>query len=335
MDISVIIPVYGVERYIEQALVSLFTQTKSTGVEYILINDVTKDNSMQIARSVASRYPHIEVVYIDMPVNGGQAVARQAGIERATGEYTIHIDPDDWCEPTMLEDLYNKAKAEDADVVVCDYFVNYVNRELYKKQMVPNDGYACFSKLFVEGLHGALWNKLIKRELYIKNDIRFVPNINMWEDLLICAKIFAHQPSVSYLPKAFLHYRQRGGGEKRGFSLERVDGYIAAPIELERFLVEKNLDKHFERELYNYKINVKYLILRASENAEIQKRCVSLFPETDKYIDKYSTQSNLNKIALKQAVSGRLFIFNLIQTIASLKNKVSKIIQGNRYVVKY
>ncbi len=138
MDISVIVPIYGVEKYIAESLRSLFSQTKTDGVEFILVNDCTKDRSIEIAREVISDFPTLDIKIIEHEVNGGVAVTRQTGLDTATGRYTIHFDPDDWCEPNMLEELYNKAIETNADVVISDYLKVYkklcsIESNIYQK----------------------------------------------------------------------------------------------------------------------------------------------------------------------------------------------------------
>ena len=98
MNISVIVPVYNVEKYIERSLRSLFEQTKTNEVEFIIINDKTPDCSIDIAKRIAKEYSSVDVKFFEMEQNGGSALARQEGTDNASGELRRNFDSDVWCE---------------------------------------------------------------------------------------------------------------------------------------------------------------------------------------------------------------------------------------------
>lgn len=144
--ISIISPVYNAERYIVKCLDSILVQTFQDW-ELILVDDGSSDKSGVICDEYAARDSRVIVIHKE---NGGVGAARQTGLDAVTGEYVIHADPDDWVEPTMLQELYAKAVAEAADVVICDYYVDtkkknifgktaacVIGREKYFKRTVP------------------------------------------------------------------------------------------------------------------------------------------------------------------------------------------------------
>ena len=120
--VSIIIPVYGVEKYIERCARSLFEQTLDD-IEYLFIDDSTPDRSIDILKRVLENYPHrkSQVNIHRMEQNSGQAIVRNWGMQNATGEYVIHCDSDDWVDTDMYRAMYEEAKDKNADVVVCDY----------------------------------------------------------------------------------------------------------------------------------------------------------------------------------------------------------------------
>lgn len=126
----------------------------------------------------------------------------------AKGEYIIFIDSDDYVEPAMLEEMYHKAKVSSADIVIADYYVNYPQKQIYKKQIAPSTGAECARWILSGRLHSSNSNKLIKRELYLNNNISFIEGINMWEDMSTIARICYLANKVAYLPQAYLHYVQ-------------------------------------------------------------------------------------------------------------------------------
>lgn len=139
--VSVIIPVYGVERYIEQCARSLFEQTMQDGIEYIFVDDCSPDKSIEILENVLREYPHrrLQTRIIRHTENQGLGGARKTGMEYATGEYIIHCDSDDWVEPDMYETLYRKATEENADIVGCDYIFEYAKKSVVVRQPCPGN----------------------------------------------------------------------------------------------------------------------------------------------------------------------------------------------------
>lgn len=125
--VTVIVPVYGVEKYIERCAISLFEQTLDD-IEIIFVNDCTPDRSMEILDRIIEKYRFLfeEKKYIvrteSMLTNSGQAAVREHGTKLAIGDYIIHCDSDDWVEKTWLELMYEKADNENIDVVFCDYY---------------------------------------------------------------------------------------------------------------------------------------------------------------------------------------------------------------------
>jgi hypothetical protein len=127
----------------------------------------------------------------------------------AQGIYSIHADPDDWVEPTMLEELHAKAVASGADVTICDFIIDCADRSDYAAQEITNcDAIHCLNLLMYGKIHGSLCNKLIRTELYRGDKVRLFEGINYCEDFLICAQLFLNGVKIAYLPKAFYHYDQ-------------------------------------------------------------------------------------------------------------------------------
>ena len=200
--ISIIIPIYNAEHSLPKMLNSILKQT-FCDFEVLLINDGSTDSSGTICNNYTSEDKRFKVIH---KKNAGVSAARQTGLENAQGEYIIHADADDWIEPAMLEELYNKAIKENADVVICDFYTNNGNIEKYVKQQ-PNglDHTSILHGLFQQ-LHGSCWNKLVKRVCYNKHCIKFTAGINHCEDLLTWIQLYQYPIKTAYLPKAFYHY---------------------------------------------------------------------------------------------------------------------------------
>ena len=237
--ISVIIPVYGVEKYIERFARSLFEQTLTEKVEFIFVNDCTPDNSIIILQNTIEKYPKIEeqVKIINNPVNSGQSPSRNNGIKASKGEYIICLDSDDWVEPTMLEDMYNKAITDNCDVVIVDYFVNTNKKQICISQKPEKlDGLNCANQILNNTLHGSWWNKLFKRNLVVNSNI-IEPQLgmNMMEDLMVTTQLLFHSKKVGYVDKAYYHYCIRGGSVSQTASEQKLRSFLYAYTFIENF----------------------------------------------------------------------------------------------------
>lgn len=214
-EISIIMPVYNAGKTLSLMIESILSQT-FTNWELLCIDDGSTDTSGTILDKYALRDSRISVYH---KKNEGVSAARQDGINRARGEYVIHADSDDWVEPTMLNELYLKAKAENADVVICDYFVNRgVEQRLVCQEPTSLEPEQVLRELF-QRLHGSCWNKLVKHICYKKYSISFPEGINHCEDLLTWVQLFQHpEVKVAYLPKAFYHYCENDFSITRNFT---------------------------------------------------------------------------------------------------------------------
>ena len=201
--ISIIVPVYKAEKYLNRCVDSILAQT-FTDWELLLIDDGSPDRSGEICDEYAKKDSRIRVIHKE---NGGVSSARQRGLDESVGEYTIHADPDDWVEPEMLDELYKKAKEEDADMVICDFICEYKTGSVVCEQNVKNcNSESILKQMFSQQLPGMCWNKLVRRKCYFDYDIRFPHNIILWEDLYVVCSLLTHTIKCAYLPKALYHY---------------------------------------------------------------------------------------------------------------------------------
>ena len=226
--VSVIIPVYGVEKYIERCARSLFEQTLDS-IEYLFINDCTPDKSIDILKNVLDEYPNREtqVRIINMPHNSGQAKVREVGIKSATGEYIIHCDSDDWVDKDMYRAMYEKAKQENADLVYCDYFTTDGQTKKDKKENKKNicDKEYIIEQILEGKIHGGLWRLMSARSLYTQNDIHY-PTINMCEDVALNLQLIYHSKrKIIWLNNTYYYYFQNNVNaitKQRNISIQRL-----------------------------------------------------------------------------------------------------------------
>lgn len=249
--VSVIIPVYAVEQYIERCARSLFEQTLDS-IEYLFINDCTPDKSIDILKRILEEYPHRknQVVIHNMDVNSGQAAVRKWGILNASGEYIIHCDSDDWVDHNIYKELYDAAKKNNADVAVCDFYRAYGND-------IRNAVVGCHSTKVSEFVNNlvrnkdiwALWNKLIKASCY--QCINF-PKSNMGEDMAYVLQIAYNIKKVAYVQKPLYYYFYNPLSITNNKTEEKILDKYTQIIDNVQLLLDFYSDKELSSDLCSY-----------------------------------------------------------------------------------
>lgn len=238
--LSIIIPIYNVEKYLTKCIESVINQTYKN-LEIILVNDGSTDNSKDIINKYSLIDSRIKIIN---KKNGGLSDARNVGIEIAKGDYIAFLDSDDWIELNMYEKLYSYIKQENADIVQCSYQEVYneeVNNQKIKEEIKLISGKDSLYNLYGEN-HGktvVVWNKIYKRELF--NDIRF-PKGKYHEDELTTYKLLYKANKIVDLNLPLVYYRQRDGSIMNSkFNIKRLDA-LEAFYEKLQFYRQKNLN---------------------------------------------------------------------------------------------
>ena len=200
IKVSIIVPFYNVENYIEKCLQSLVNQTLGD-IEILLVNDGSQDTSEAIAKQFAEKYPN-KIIYLEKE-NGGLSDARNYAIPYAKGQYIAFLDSDDYVETNMYEEMYNKAKKEDLDYVECDFLWEYPDKTLESKGKQYNNKKEMFIHTRV-----VAWNKLIKREIVQNNHLEF-PKGYRYEDVEFFYKLLPFIHHYGIVQKPLIHYVQR------------------------------------------------------------------------------------------------------------------------------
>ena len=265
IKVSVIVPVYNVEKYLEKCLSSLVNQTLED-IEIIVVNDGTKDNSQAIIDKYVKEYPKKVKGYIKE--NGGQSSARNYGLKVAKGEYIGFVDSDDYVELDMFEKLYNKAKENDFDIAICnlnfvyeedsgeDKFNINIKSDIIGKESIKNH---------MINIYPVVWNKIYKRKIFIKNKLKFKEKV-WFEDVELLYKLVPYVETVGYVEDYLYNYLQRQGSVTNTFD-KRLYNYIENLNGVVEFYKKNKLFDYYKKELeYVY---VRYLyatfIKRASK----------------------------------------------------------------------
>lgn len=212
--VSVIVPIYRVEKYIEKCVRSLFEQTLKE-VEYIFVDDASPDRSIDILKQIMLEYPerakNSKIIY--HASNKGLTVARNLGLVQTTGEYVIHCDSDDWMEHTMLEDMYRVTQEQKAEIVTCDFRMVYNNHCVdYHTVDWSEDKIASLRNYMTYGWT-VLWNILVKRDIYVQNKLKSLEaDAAYCEDFNLSVKLLFHAGKIVHLDKILYNYNQMNGG---------------------------------------------------------------------------------------------------------------------------
>lgn len=281
--VSVIIPVYGVEKFIERCVDTLMQQTLKE-VEYIFVNDATPDHSMEILQDVLARYPERKdcVVVATHEINKGLPAARNTGLQMARGEYIFHCDSDDFVEPDMLETLYTEAVRKQADIVWCDWILSFEKNERYMKQPSFDTAYEALKAMLEGGMKYNVWNKLVRRKLYVDYEILFPAGYGMGEDMTMML-LFAHAKKVIYVPKAFYHYIKLNTNAMSNMYTDRHKEELKHNVD---WISDKLIGaggEDLKKEVSFLKLEAKFPFLLMG-NMQSYKLWKEWYPEANKYI---------------------------------------------------
>lgn len=327
--ISIIITVYKAESYLTRCIDSILAQTWNDW-ELILIDDGSPDRSGLMCDEIQQSH-HEKNIKVIHQANGGVAYARETGMKHCTGIYSIHIDPDDWIDPQMLEELYSKAVDTCADMVVCDLALEYAKRTEILVQE-PGDNDIFLKKLLAQNGHGSLCNKLIRRELYTKHNLHFPTEMICWEDLYICCNLLLHQCKIAYVHKALYHYDfySNSNSMVRKATIETLNGMISFCRYFDKALHESQ-----KTWLYETKGVVMVTAYRHHLCSEDELR--RLFPEIkywyiNKYLHKYHlpAQCGVAKVLNGMNLRKSYRILKINTLFQKIINKIKSIFQQQR-----
>ncbi len=284
--VSVIMPVYNTELYIERAMISLMEQTLDD-VQFIIIDDGSIDNSLSIIKEIITRYPSRKnQTIIVSRENRGVAATRAQGMKLATGDYIIHFDSDDWTENDWLETLYNKAVISDADVIICDFFVECLNKTLVVNEDVASSSQNCVKKLLLGDISNSSCNKLVKANVLRDNEITYHSKYDMGEDFLVTFLVFMNAKNIVHINKPLYHYNKLNENSlTKSYSIKALDDLVGIVELTESYLNKVNAIKLYADELDVFKLGVKLqFALHFHNDIERIKLAFDLYPDTNKLI---------------------------------------------------
>lgn len=310
IKISVIVPVYNVEKYIRQCLESIINQTYKN-LEIIIVNDGTRDNSMKIVEEYLSD----ERIKVINKENGGLASARNRGIEEVTGEYISFVDSDDYLKTSMYEILIKNLSNE--DIVVFNYArvddkTNKIQREKYLDTSFL-DNISIEKKYLYSELENVCWNKLYKTEYIRKNKFKFLEIL--YEDAVWKVETMFLTSNIKLIDETFYYYR-----------INRKDSIME---------LGKKFNKNFyEKQIQAYQIIFQKIdnFIKENKNSIIKGKLIYLIAERESWRAKLDGTINLEELNKPL----KLFLTNSLKINLNEKNilvqKINKILKSKDIV---
>lgn len=307
--VSVIVPIYNVEKYLEKCINSLLSQTLED-IQIILVNDGSKDNSGNIAREYEKNNKN-RIIYVEKE-NGGLSDARNYGLKYATGDFVAFLDSDDYIEKNAYEEMYDKAIEENADYVECDFIWEFPNKIRVDKQYPYKN-----KKEMLSFVRVVAWNKLIKSQLITDNNLEFPKGLR-YEDVEFTYKLIPFVNKFAYVDKPFIHYVQREGSIAN-VQNERTAEIFTVLDNVIEFYKKNNIYEEYRDELeYNY---ARYLLCSSL------KRMCKIKDKTirEKLLTESWERLNLNFPNWKENV--------ILKTVNIGKNKYMRTVNKSTYKI--
>ena len=247
VKISVCVPVYGVEKYIERCARSLFEQTLADGVEFIFVNDCTKDNSIEVLRNVLADYParQPQTHIVEHEQNKGLSASRNTAVAAAIGKYIYHTDPDDFIEKNALQELLQTAESQNANMVINEliWYWNDQHKIVFPKKFSDRKDF--LYKILTRKLQCGVVGNLIERELYTANNIT-TPALNMGEDYVTTPRLAYYAENIVLHPQPmYYYYKNNENAMSRTPSLKKLQDMIDGHNYLVDFFQDKLAENEF------------------------------------------------------------------------------------------
>lgn len=319
--LSIIVPVYGVEKYIDKCLNSLVKQSLKE-IEIIVVNDGTKDNSQKIIDKYVKKYPDKIKSYIKE--NGGQGSARNYGLKKATGEYIGYVDSDDFVEKDMYKKLYNKAKENNYDIVVCG---NYNVSEDYQNKNIDtfiNNYNTDLENIFFGKM--AVWNKIYKRDILIKNKLEFKEKV-WYEDLAFTLKAIMNSNTFAFIDEPLYDYLIREGSTMNNSNVQRNLEILDAFNDILYYIKHNKKEEYFSKieflAIDHIYISAIVRVLKAEADDKVKRETINkLIDYINTNFPNYKNNKYINTLSKNRKIIYKLInikMYGLINLIFKVK----------------
>ncbi|MGN1123076.1 MAG: glycosyltransferase family 2 protein [Eubacterium sp.] len=301
--ISIIVPIYKVEKYIRQCVDSIISQTLKD-IEIILVDDGSPDNCPSICDEYAGKDGRVRVVHKE---NGGLISARKAGLEASSGEYVCFVDGDDWIEPDMYEHISRSINETNADCVITQFYYEYPNnptksdyklsKKLYSRAEIEEEIFPTMlfdNQYYRFGIYPNCWTKTFKRELLEKHLMDTDDRIRMGEDIAFTYPCLMECQTIAFIDRALYHYRINPESMTKAYDPD-LQNIIYLPYEA---LVKKSaqLNVDLSGQLPYYLLYLVNFVIRNEANADNPKTKAEKNAVLDEIVDNDTVVSAMDKI---------------------------------------
>ncbi|GAA4142008.1 glycosyltransferase family 2 protein [Sphingobacterium kyonggiense] len=278
--ISVIIPVYNANKYLDRCFSGLINQSLDS-IEFIFIDDASIDGSYEKIIDLISLHPNKKFKIHRHTTNLGSASARNSGLKLAEGEYIGWLDADDYIEFDMFQSLYPFGGIVKHDMTWCDFDLVFSDRSERKPQNFPTDIREYLNKLLSGEIQGMLWNKLMKHDIIKKHDLKFLAGENMGEDRAFLFKFLFFSKTIHHVPENKYYYVQTSPGAlTRDPKVERIYEEINNNKDILNFIFENNIHWISDSTINNFKLWSKHKLLFSTRIIDF-KNWKSIFPDVN------------------------------------------------------
>lgn len=327
IKVSVIVPVYNVEKYLNKCLKSLSCQT-FRDFEVIIVNDGTPDKCQIIIDKYVKKYPSIFRSFIKS--NGGLGDARNYGLKRANGEYVLFVDSDDFVHKTMIEKMYNTAISDDSQMVVCGIYDVYENGNRCREYVNNCIGVTnVFENKQILLNRPSAWNKLYSIELFKDEKMKYVSN-KWYEDIRLTLKLYLKCERISYIDASLYYYLIREGSIMNNKNVVRNYEILEAFDDILEYFSKFNMLSVFYDEIEFLAIEHIFIssqvrVINSSNVKEIRKNIqplINYFYNHFSFSNKYINKLCLNRKIILLLLKSKLFL--VVKIIFMLKNLLRK-----------
>ncbi|MBR1563678.1 MAG: glycosyltransferase family 2 protein [Ruminococcus sp.] len=325
--ITVIVPVYGVEKYLNKCVDSILNQTY-TNIEVILIDDESPDRCPEICDEYAANDKRVKVIH---QKNAGQSAARNAGLDIAKGEYISFVDSDDYVDPSFLEKMYRRICDDNSDLVACEYDVvdeseNVIRNKAYLQHdnVINEEKFWELESTTHYMFCAALWNKLFKASTW--NRLRLKVG-KYAEDSFAMTRYIAGMKKISVIKEPLYYYFLRDNSLVHSFSLKNLDA-VEARLERCKYFYRKDYRDYIKGDLY-YCINLMNAAYGALDlkDAQVAERYNSLRKECKRFywLSFGLVEFNMRWVRCSMYCLSDATYYYLIKSASTIKKKIKKV----------
>lgn len=315
MKISIIIPIYNIDDYLDRCVSSVINQTYKD-LQIICVNDGSTDNSLNILQRYADEDKRIVIVNQD---NGGAPSARKAGLEIADGEFIFYLDGDDFIPNNAIEILVNKQKETNADIVIGDfkYYKSDTDSVLFDEYKFDTISGINYTKYLLEVRAFFMWGKIIRRS--INKNIEIPLDIKYTEDAIAMIQLAVKAKKVARINKVVYFYVQKNNSITSKISKQNLIQWYQSTLYVENYLIKTNTISYINEEFITYKLNQILIYLQYTHLTGRYRKDISSYIKSIISIKRISRFTRNQKLMLLLAC--------ISQRLSILEYKIYKIIK--------